>query len=290
MKHLHCILLSLALLSAMPSLAQRRITPVEPPAKERPAAASADTVGTGKPAGVVEMTDLSGHTILVDTISGVEYHDTILTVAPKLVYPLMESVSIGVNIWDPVLRCFGQKYGLIGFWGELSLHNWIKPVVEFGFGQANDTPDTGNYTYKSAMAPYFKIGANYNFLYNSDTAYSVYAGVRYGISNFSFEVNDVTINQDYWGDSFTMNIPSQRTTVGYFEAAVGLKVMIVKNIYLGWDIRMHKILHQSKLQYGDPWYVPGFGTRTSTFSASFSVSYTLPLARKREVVAGAPEE
>lgn len=286
MNTIRYILISLFVLTAVGASAQRRITPVEVPGTTAPAAA-ADTVTAGKPESVVEMTDMSGHTVLVDTISGVEYRDTILTQAPKLVYPRFESVSVGVNIWDPLLRCFGQKYGLIGFWGELSIHNWIKPVVEAGLGYADMTPDNGNYTYKSSMAPYFKVGLNYNFLYNSDPAYSVYAGLRYGISNFSFEATDVTLNQSYWGDDVTFNVPSQRATVGYLEAVIGLKVMIVKNVYLGWDVRMHTILHQSSLLYGEPWYIPGSGTRTSPFSASLSVSYTLPIGKRPSVT---PEE
>ncbi|PWL57960.1 MAG: hypothetical protein DBY35_14705 [Bacteroidales bacterium] len=288
MNAIRCILISLFVLTSLVMSAQRRITPVEVPDKNTPAVVT-DTVSTGKPASVVEMTDMSGHTVLVDTISGVEYRDTILTQAPKLVYPRFESVSIGVNVWDPLMRCFGQKYGLIGFWGELSIHNWIKPVVEIGLGQADMTPDNGNYTYKSSVAPYFKIGLNYNFLYNSDPAYSVYAGLRYGISNFSFEATDVTLDQSYWGDDVTFNVPSQRATVGYIEAAIGLKVMIFKNIYLGWDVRMHTIAHKSNLIYGEPWYIPGYGTRTSSFSASLSVSYTLPLHKRVPAVIDAEQ-
>lgn len=284
------ILTLLILLTALGVSAQRRITPVEPQSKGTTQAVT-DTVTTGKPESVVEMTDVSGHTVLVDTISGVEYRDTILTTAPKLVYPRFESVSVGVNVWDPLLRCFGQKYGLIGFWGELSIHNWFKPIVEAGLGQAEMTPDNGNYTYKSAVAPYFKIGLNYNFLYNSDPAYSVYAGVRYGISNFNFEVTDVRVNQGYWGDDVIINVPSQRATVGYVEAVVGLKVMIFKNFYLGWDVRMHSVVHQSNLPYGEPWYVPGYGSRTSSFNASLSISYTLPLHKRKpaETVAESEE-
>ncbi len=283
------ILTLLILLTALGVSAQRRITPVEPQSKGTTQAVT-DTVTTGKPESVVEMTDVSGHTVLVDTISGVEYRDTILTTAPKLVYPRFESVSVGVNVWDPLLRCFGQKYGLVGFWGELSIHNWFKPIVEAGLGQAEMTPDNGNYTYKSAVAPYFKIGLNYNFLYNSDPAYSVYAGVRYGISNFSFEVTDVRVNQGYWGDDVIINVPSQRATVGYVEAVVGLKVMIFKNFYLGWDVRMHSVVHQSNLPYGEPWYVPGYGARTSSFNASLSISYTLPLHKRKPAEVAAESE
>ena len=77
---------------------QRRITPIKNPDNTPVAADSTKTKGTTKlpdgtevperPASVVEMKDMHGHVVLVDTISGVEYRDTILTQAPKLIYPL----------------------------------------------------------------------------------------------------------------------------------------------------------------------------------------------------------
>lgn len=278
------ILFIMCLLTALTAGAQRRITPVVTQRPDKPVAVE-DTVAGGRPESVIETTDMNGMRVLVDTISGKEYRDTILTVAPKLVYPRFESVSIGVNLWDPLMRCFGQKYGLIGFWGELSIHNWIKPVVEIGLGQANMTPDDGNYTYKSSPAPYFKVGLNYNFLYNSPTAYSAYALLRYGLSNFSYEVTDVVVKQNYWGEDLTMNVPSQRMTAGYIEAGFGLKVLIYKGFFLGWDIRMHKVIHKGKAIYGDPWYVPGMGTRSGSIGATLSLSYTLPLFRSSSAVA-----
>ena len=272
---------------SLPVVAQRRITPVDnPDKKELPVKSAADSTNV-RPESVIETTDLEGHTILVDTISGVEYRDTILTTAPKLVYPLFDGVTVGVNIWDPVMRCFGQEYGLIGFWGEVSLHNWLKPVFEFGLGNADYTPDDGNYTYKSPIAPYFKIGLNYNFLYNSNPDYSVYAGLRYGLSNYSFEATNVTVNQGYWGEESKFDVPSQSFTTGYFEAMVGIRVKILGNVSMGWELKIHKLLHGSEGKYGDPWYVPGFGTRSSLFSGSFSISYTLPIGRKKAAAAAA---
>ncbi len=275
-----CIILLLSLV-ALTVTAQRRVTPVEnPDNKSKNSTENTKVTKPGeRPASVIEMQDMEGHTILVDTILGVEYRDTILTTAPKLIYPRFHAVTVGVNLWDPLMRCFGQQYGGVGFWGELSLHNWIKPIVEAGIGTANYTPDDGNYKYKSSLAPFFKIGVNYNFLYNSNPDYSVYAGLRYGIANFSYEVTDVIVDQGYWGDNEVINIPSQRTTAGYFEFMVGIRVMIYKNFSLGWDLRFHKIAHQGTHLYGDPWYIPGYGTKGSSFSGSFSLSYTLPLRK-----------
>lgn len=273
------------------AVAQRHITPVKtsPKTSETPVEA-ADSVNQ-RPESVVELTGTDGKIILVDTISGKEYTDTILTAAPKLVYPRWESMSLGVNLWDPLLRCFGQHYGLIGFWGEVSIHNWIKPYVEVGLGNASYTPDKGNYTYKSGLAPYFKIGANYNFLYNSNPAYSVYLGLRYGLTNYSYEITDVTVYPGYWEEDITMSVPSQRVTTGYLEVGVGLKVVIASNFYLGWEIKVHSTLHTSKTEYGDPWYIPGFGAKGSLFTGALSFSYTLPFPaskKKRKEIYDAP--
>ena len=281
MKPRHIILL---LISAMclSAAAQRRITPVKTSPKKGDTPTAVATDSTARPESVVEVAGTDGSIILVDTISGKEYTDTILTVAPKLIYPRWESISAGVNLWDPLMRCFGQHYGLIGFWGEVSIHNWIKPYVEIGLGNASYTPDRGNYTYKSGIAPYFKIGANYNFLYNSNPAYSVYLGLRYGISNFSYDISNVEVYPGYWGEEASMSVPSQRVTAGYFEVGVGLRVMIAANCYLGWEIKVHNIIHTSKAPYGDPWYVPGFGARGSLFTGAVSFSYTLPFPASKK--------
>ncbi len=281
-----CLLAGLALASS----AQRRVTPVKnpdnEPSKTETKKSDTATKGSGesgvpeRPASVVEMRDMHGHIVLVDTISGVEYRDTILTQAPKLIYPFAESVSVGVNLWDPVMRALGQKYGLIGFWGEFSIHNWFKPYVEIGFGMADNTPKDENYTYKSSMAPYFKLGLNYNFLYNSNPNYSVYLGLRYGMSHFNYQIDNVVVDQGYWDENQTINVPKQSATVGYAEFLVGLKVMIVKNFYLGWELKAHTLLHKGSHVNGNPWYIPGYGTDPSLFTGSFSLSYRLPLGKK----------
>ena len=86
-------------LCALTSSAQRRITPVKvpdpqakpaavtTPAQETTAQPLTDNDGNKlapRPQSVVEQRDMDGRIVLVDTISGREYHDTILVVAPKL--------------------------------------------------------------------------------------------------------------------------------------------------------------------------------------------------------------
>ena len=218
-----------------------------------------------------------GFTVYVDSITGDEWIDsTVISRVPKMEYPLFHALSVGVNIWDPVMRIFGQKYGIADAWAELSLHNRYKPIVEVGLGTAHNAPSDMNFTYRSPLSVYFRIGANYNFLFNSNPDYSFFGGLRYGFSPFSFSVDDVTLDPGYWNEPAHFNIPAQHVTVGWMEIVLGLRVKLWGPISAGWTFRYKNILHRSKTEYGQPWYVPGFGA-PGAISGSFSISYTLPL-------------
>lgn len=254
--------------------AQRRISPVTP---DMPVTAKEKTDSLDR-SRIVEMTDANGNTILVDTVSGKEVVDSAaLKPFTKMIYPLFHSVTAGVNIWDGAMRAIGQHYGIGSVWAWLSLHNRYMPYVEVGLGKADDHPDDTNFRFRSPLAPFFKIGINYNFLYNSTPDYQIYAGLHYGFTPFKFSVEDITVSDDYWGETSTFTIPSQNVTAGWIEFVVGIKVKIVKNISMGWCVGYHSIIHSASTPYGNPLIIPGFGKRSNTIMANVSIIYTLPL-------------
>ncbi len=222
--------------------------------------------------------DDNGRTVYVDTITGDEWIDSAAVIpVVKMKYPLLQSASIGVDIWDPVMRIFGQKYGLIGFQAQVNLHNRYLPAFEIGLGQAKNTPAGMNFSYTSPVSVWFKIGADYNFLYNSNPDYMLTVGARYGFSPFSYSLSDITIDQGYWQETQHPQIPSQRVTAGWYEISFGLRVKLWGPISAGWRFHYHGILHQSHTRYGDPWYIPGYGASGRSITGSFSITYTLPL-------------
>lgn len=219
---------------------------------------------------------------MVDTVTGTEWVDsTMLPKKPKMLYPKIYEVSVGLNIWDPVMRIFGQDYGIGGVDVRLNMYNRYIPTFEIGLGQARHTADEYGYTYRSPLAPYAKVGIDYNFLFNSDPAYQLYGGLRYGFASFKYEVTGATDTGTYWGDKTTFDIPSQSASAGWLEVVLGLRVRLWGNISAGWALRYHTILHQSHPVGGDPWYIPGYGTASSPLSGSITISYTIPLGHKR---------
>ena len=227
--------------------------------------------------------DENGNVILVDTVTGTEIPDTTATPTgkiPKMQQPLLYAAAVGVDIWDPLMRVFGQHYGLVEFSGELNLHNRYIPVVEVGLGQSSYTPDDNNYTYKVPLTPYFRIGCNYNFIYNSNPDYMAFAGARSGSSHFTYEVNNVHLSSDYWGESTTFNLPKQTASVTYMQILFGIRVKVFGPISMGWCLRYKAKLKESKATYGRPWYIPGYGSRNGAITGSFSITYTLPFKKK----------
>ena len=285
--YMAALCMAIILLGVPAVSAQRRINPVQNASKElqgkNERRQEGDTIDMSK---LKQIHDANGKVVLVDTVSGKEVPDSVANglvpggEIPKMINPLFHSASVSVDIWDPVMRAFGQHYGLVEFSAELNLHNRYIPVVEIGLGQTDYTPEENNYTYRVPVTPYFRIGCNYNFLYNSNPDYLVMAGVRFGFTHFSYDVNDVTINSDYWGESAVIDFPRQNCSFIYIQLVFGLRVKVFGPVSMGWYFRYKAKLHESKDNYGKPWYIPGFGSRKGAITGSFYVAYTIPLHKK----------
>ena len=281
------IVLVAVLAVAIPGLGQRRINPVNTPATRTQSHndAEGDSLRAleRKRARSIHYHDENGRTVMIDTVTGIEWVDsTMLPKPPKMKYQLLHSINVGVNIWDPVMRLFGQHYGGADASVSVSLHNRYLPVFEFGLGAAKNTPDNNNFTYRTPLSPYFKLGCDYNFLYNSNPDYQFYAGVRYGFSTFKFSIEDATLDDGYWGETVPVNIPTSSVTAGWFEVGIGLRVKLAGHISAGWGIKYHGILHRSHPATGDAWYIPGYGTATSSLQGQFNIVYTIPFKERRK--------
>lgn len=266
------IIVALAAVLPLDGFSQRRVTPVEPATPGAPQ--KKEAVTKTRPSSVIEVEDLAGDVILVDTITGLEFNDSILLPPPpKMIFPLIYQLAVGINVWDPVMRIFGQKNGVADIWAELNMHNRYFPFIDFGLGTCDDTPADANFTFKTPMSPFYKIGCSYNFLYNSNPDYKLLAGLRYGFSHFEWSADDITVDEGYWQDPSRFSITDCKATAGYWEFTLGVRVKIAGNLSMGWNVIYHALLHESKDPLGQPMYIPGFGKRNSAVTGNFSVIY-----------------
>lgn len=259
--------LALCLPFTLLSTAQKKITPVDnDPGKP--------------PQPVLHYYDKHGNP-LQEPVLFLAETDTVTGTQPGPVYPLLYSANVGFNFFDGVMSLFGQKHSSYDISASLSLHNWIEPVIEMGIGFANNHPESSNFRYKSKPSFYGKFGANYNFLYKSNPDYQIYLGLRFGYSSYRYEITDITINSDYWGQQNHFTISDQSAHAFYGQVVAGIKVKIWKMFSLGWSLRYGFKIKETSGSNSTPWFVPGYGTQT--LNATFSLIYTIPIHTQRKV-------
>ena len=138
---------------------------------------------------------------------------------------------------------------------------------------------------------FLRIGFNYNMFNNwVGMDNSIYLGLRYATSNFSNSILDYTVrNQDSY---FSNLVDSEYQTNEYsnlsgnwIEIVAGLKVETFNNVYLGFSLRLNKLLSNSKPDNFDTLFIPGFNkvTDDNTFGSGFNytLTYSIPLRKKK---------
>ena len=264
------MMLGLLALSVTAQDPQRKVTPVKPPTNK------VLTPPKGTDEKIIQQY-LTGDTAQA---RAQERKDSLAKIYPR--YPKLTELSLGLNFGDAVMMVFGQKYSSFDVSATLNMWNRFQPVLVMGLGRAKDTPDDMNFTYKGKLSPYFKLGANYNFLFKSEPQYQLYAGVRLGFSSFKYDITDVIINNSYWGESVdNYELKGIGGNALWGEFLLGLKVGLTANWALGWEAKFHGIFKEKKNESGKPWYIPGYGARNGKWAFGLSLYYTIPLNHSR---------
>lgn len=201
--------------------------------------------------------------------------DTIARPRSKPPYPVYNGYSVGINFGDVLMwAALGRKYGGIDLHADVSIHNWFFPTLELGLGMADSTPRHHNFTYRTPVYPYFRIGADYNFVYKSNPDYRFFLGLRGGFSAFRYSIDNITIDSPYWGETDKFSMTGLKSYALWGEVLAGLKVKIVGCFSLGWSVRYKIPFHIKKTRAGDPWYIPGLGATDSPVGVSLSAIFT----------------
>ncbi len=253
--------------SAFAQSEQRRITPVKPATNTvlRPEKGTKEEVIRRYLAG--------------DTVSAKaeERKDSLRRIYPH--YPAITDVTVGINFLEPVLMAFGQKHAGVDVSVTLNMWNRVQPVIELGMGYAKDTPEDMNYTYKSPLSPFARLGVNYNFLFKSEPKYNALVGVRIGCATFKYDITDATHWGGYWGEKKEFSIMGEKSNALWGEFLAGVRVGLWKNLSMGWQVKYHGIFSYKKTPNSSPWFIPGYGARNRHWAFSFSFYYTIPLSK-----------
>jgi len=204
-------------------------------------------------------------------------------VLPDSFYYVPQGLRLGVDLSRIAVKAFQPYRTDVSVSADYRLKKNLYAAAEAGWHTTSHS-DT-NYTYKGNGA-FVTIGVDNNFLKKQDTKerFLFYGGVRYGFAHLNYEAPSYTIYDSYWGDRVKGSFPKTSINAHWMELLIGIKAEVLKNFFLGWNIR-EKIMISGpdKNSQFPPIIIPGFGngTKGSQIDWQYTVSYAIPLGDLR---------
>lgn len=204
-------------------------------------------------------------------------------------YPLYNGISVGVDLWGIGGKALGSDYLSSEVSVDVNLKNRFFPTLEVGYGHTDAWNEQGT-NYKTG-APFFRIGMDYNALYKKEHGHMMLVGVRYARSDFKYDIHALgvedpvyggmvgnpNLEDEIWKGSLPFNHTGMKGSMQWLEICLGIRAHIWKSLYMGWALRMRYKLSASNAEYGNPWYVPGYGKYSSnTMGVTYTITYKLP--------------
>lgn len=195
-------------------------------------------------------------------------------------------VRVGVDLHRLAKSFYDDNYKGFEVVGDYRLTKKIYIAGELGNEKKTVDDDQLNFTTNGS---YFKVGFDYNTYENwLDMENMIYAGMRYGVSSFSQELNSYTVynTNPYFGQTtLTPGTKYNGLNASWIEVVGGMKAELFNNLYLGFSVRLNYLVSNKKPENFDNLYIPGFNrTYDGNFGAGFNytISYFIPLYKSKK--------
>ena len=200
----------------------------------------------------------------------------------------INKIRLGFDIFKPIKSSSdgdNLNYEIVG---DLQITENLYLAAEYGLTDRLIEDENINF---NSNGRFVRIGFDYNMFKNwVGMDNSIFLGLRYGTSNFSNKIESYNVrNSDAYFSNFVDNnyqtINHSNLTGNWLEIVAGVKVETFNNVYLGFSLRLNKLLSTQKPENFDNLYIPGFNkvTDENTFGSGFNytLSYSIPLKKKK---------
>lgn len=195
-------------------------------------------------------------------------------------------LRLGLDLYKVTRALYDKDYKGIEVVGDYRLTKKYFLAAELGNENKTTDDDRLNFTTKGS---YLKVGFDYNAYENwLDMENIISIGLRYGVSTFSQELNSYKIYNPnpYWGEVPAISSGEKYSglTASWIEVVAGVKAKVINNVFVGFSIRLNRIVSNKQPDDFENLYIPGFNrTYDGDFGVGFNytVTYFIPIYKKK---------
>jgi hypothetical protein len=197
---------------------------------------------------------------------------------PMVLKPI--SLRVGTDIYSLLLTGLDSEFSGFELNADISLNNYFFITADYGTQKSEREDDAQSFLYTN-QGSFVRVGIEHNILGRQFPKNAVFCGVKYGMANFNHEVSVLEENS-YWGNTENRQLKVENLSAQWFELNGGLKIEVLKNLYLAGILRVkfRTSLDDSQgLSVGE---IPGYGINKSSArgAISYQILYRLPLGKK----------
>jgi len=208
-----------------------------------------------------------------------------IVVAEKKNVFVEHDLRIGIDMHNYILGIMTPYRTGIDLNLEYNLTHDLSVLVEGGYNYFERENVRVSYISKGS---YIRAGVDYNLREDmgANDRDFYYIGARYGFSLFEQEVPEYVLVNGFWGHSIG-HMSNEEAYAHWFEMVSGFKVEIIKNWYLGMNLRLKFFIHRSKGGIEPVQYVPGYSQNynSAVLDFNYTISYNIPLNYKKKKIA-----
>jgi hypothetical protein len=179
-------------------------------------------------------------------------------------------VALGVNV-------FGNTRERYEFQADIDFHR-IYLVGSYGLNKFEIREEDFDY---SNDGSYFRVGLDADFLKFDPDHNTLTFGLRYARASYT-ETLKTRLTSPIYG-YYEQDLTNEAVTARWFEMTTSLRVMVLKNLYMGYTFRIQlnrKVLGASTFRSYD---IPGFGRAEfdNRWAFNYFLAYRIPWREKQ---------
>ena len=195
------------------------------------------------------------------------------------------TLRFGIDLSKPVMAQMDKDYFGLELVGDIRLYSEFYGAVELGNEKKTQQSERINLT---TTGTYLKLGFDYNMYKNwKGMNNSIYLGMRLGNSFRNQKVNEYEPYElnHYWETEIIKDGPEIREQdalqARWIEIIAGIRVKMINNIYMGFSLRLNRLMSDTRPVNFDNLYIPGFNKKTdeNVWGAGFNytITYAIPI-------------